>query len=134
MREPLLYHRIVVVQPCVEILCYIGGLLLQTFDYFEKTWIGSVHLKDRVSLGYLAGVAYEISEYAFRTQLLYRSQVKQDVSGMFSATPRAAELGVTTKLATGGEATLPQSLKLSVQTGLAPDWLAYGRLCGRSGA
>lgn len=70
--------------------------------------------------GWRAGVAYEIPEYAFRTQLLYRSGT--DHSG--SSTATLPDLGMT--LPVVGEGSLPQSVELRAQTGVAPGWLVFG--------
>ncbi|TPN81094.1 long-chain fatty acid transporter [Mesorhizobium sp. CU2] len=104
----------------------IGGLFWETFDYKEDTWIGSVHLKDDGKLGYRLGVGYDIPDYALRVQLLYRSQVKHEGSGSYTPSEFAIENGITDMLPARGSGTLPQSVKLYAQTGVAPGWLVYG--------
>lgn len=75
------------------------------------------------SFGWRAGVAYEIPEYAVRASLMY-----------FSAVDVAAD-GSITNLPIGGgafaplvpvyaDATIPQSVELKLQSGIAPGWLA----------
>jgi long-chain fatty acid transport protein len=107
-------------------LHFIGGLFWETFDYREDTLIGSVHLKDDGGLGYRIGMAYDIQEYAMRVQLLYRSQVEHDGDGTYTPSAFGIANGITTNLPAIGSGTLPQSLKLSAQTGVAPGWLVYG--------
>ncbi|HBF31417.1 outer membrane protein transport protein [Rhizobium sp.] len=105
---------------------FIGGVFLQTFDYKEDTWIGSVHLKDDGELGYRLGLAYDIPEYALRLQIMYRSEVKQKGDGVFTASDLGIANGIDATLPATGAGTLPQSLKISAQTGVAPSWLVYG--------
>ncbi len=104
----------------------IGGVFLETFEYKEDTWFGSVDLKDNGSLGYRMGVAYDIPDYALRVQAMYRSEVEHDADGLFYPSALAVAQGVTMNLPTAGTGTLPQSFKLYVQSGVAPGWLAYG--------
>jgi long-chain fatty acid transport protein len=104
----------------------IGGLFIESFDYKEDTWYGNVHLKDDGSLGYRLGLAYDIPEYAMRFQVLYRSEVKHDATGNFTPSDLAAASGVVGDFSAVGQGTLPQSLKVSAQTGVAPGWLVYG--------
>ncbi|PYE86576.1 OmpP1/FadL family transporter [Phyllobacterium leguminum] len=104
----------------------IGGLFYETFEYDEDTWFGSIHLEDDGGFGYRIGAAYDIPEYAMRFQLMYRSQVKHDAEGTFTPSELAASYGIIGNLPSVGGGTLPQSVKLSAQTGIAPGWLAYG--------
>ncbi|MBP2449094.1 OmpP1/FadL family transporter [Rhizobium leguminosarum] len=104
----------------------IGGVFLETFKYNEDTWFGSVRLKDDSGFGYRMGVAYDIPEYAMRFQLMYRSEVEHDAEGTFTPSALAIAAGVTSSLPTVGGGTLPQSIKLSAQSGVAPGWLVYG--------
>lgn len=68
-------------------------------------------------LGWLAGVAYEIPEYAVRVALTYTSPIDHD----FGA--RDTFVG-DTRFTT----TIPKSVQLEFQTGIAPDWLAFGSI------
>ena len=90
--------------------------------------------------GWRAGLAYEIEEIAFRASLVYNSEVKLDeVTGTLDLTEVPAALGPFLPPALQrkaqlfgavtdvfGEATMPQSVELKVQTGIAPGWLAFG--------
>ncbi|MCB1438143.1 MAG: outer membrane protein transport protein [Nitratireductor sp.] len=88
--------------------------------------------------GWRAGLAYEIPEIALRAQLLYRSETKHDLSGSFINTPFTAIFGAAGDLASAaaaagiskagayGSVTLPQQVEFSLQTGIAPGWLAFG--------
>lgn len=92
---------------------------------------GRLDLSDH-GWGWRAGLAYEIPEYAMRASLVYNSQVKYDnLSGTVDLTevprlinPANPTLGVVTPVY--GSATAPDSLELKLQTGIAPDWLAFG--------
>jgi len=83
--------------------------------------------------GWRAGVAYEIPEYEMRFSLIYNAEVDLgEVNGTVDLTeiPRALAsatnpfLGAVTDVY--GTATLPQQLEFKWQTGIAPDWLAFG--------
>jgi long-chain fatty acid transport protein len=93
--------------------------------------MGRLDLADH-GWGWRSGLAYEIPEYAMRASLVYNSQVKYDgLSGTVDLTgvpgfiyPNIKTLGVVTPVY--GSATAPDSLELKLQTGIAPDWLAFG--------
>lgn len=110
----------------------LGGVFMQDFDYTAvneadtlnpaATNYGTLHLEDDSAFGYRIGAAYEITEYALRVSLMYRSKVKHDADeGYYDF----KDLG-TVMMPASGYGTLPQSLKLSAQTGVAPGWLVYG--------
>jgi long-chain fatty acid transport protein len=102
-------------------------------------------------VGYRLGVGYEIPEIALKAQLLYRSETHHDATGEYTDTPFAdlafmtAAAGVTnpallarlraqttalygnaTSASADTSATLPQNLEFSLQSGIAPGWLAFG--------
>jgi len=110
----------------------LGGVFWQDFSYTAvneldtlipaSTRHGTLRLEDDGALGYRLGAAYEITEYALRVSLLYRSKVKHKTDeGSYDV----MDLG-SIYLPASGYGTLPQSLKLAVQTGVAPGWLVYG--------
>lgn len=103
----------------------IGGVFLQDFRYKAETFYGTLRLADDSAFGYRFGLAYDIPEYAMRAQLMYRSEVEHKVSGDFTPDALIPVVG-TTPLPSDGVGTLPQSIKLSLQSGIAPDWLVYG--------
>ncbi|MCY1667301.1 OmpP1/FadL family transporter [Rhizobium sp. SL86] len=104
----------------------LGGMFVESFVYQEDTWIGNVRLKDNGELGYRVGLAYDIPDYALRVQLMYRSQIKHKGDGTFTASDLGTSLGIPDTLPAYGSGTLPQSLKLYAQSGVAPGWLVYG--------
>jgi len=80
--------------------------------------------------GWGAGIAYEIPEYALRTSLVYNSRVKYDtLKGTVDLPegPPPVLPGFAGKVTSVfGSADAPDSLEWKVQTGIAPDWLAFG--------
>jgi len=123
----------------------IGGAFYQEVEGFKErlvstipsligtgTGVGRLDLEDN-GWGWRTGVAYEIPEYAMRASLVYNSRVKYDsLSGTVDLTQvkapfaplNAAPYGRVTSVF--GEAEAPDSLELKVQSGIAPDWLAFG--------
>ncbi|AYD01539.1 OmpP1/FadL family transporter [Neorhizobium sp. NCHU2750] len=79
--------------------------------------------------GWRAGAAYEIPEYAFRASLVYYSEVKlNDVSGTVDLTqvPSAVSPLGGSVIPVSGSTAMPDALELKLQSGIAPDWLAFG--------
>ena len=120
----------------------IGGAFYQELDGFQErlvqqlppafgSGVGRLDLSAD-GWGWRAGVAYEIEEIAFRASLVYNSEVKLDeVTGTLDLTgipgflnPANPLLGRVTDVY--GEANMPQSVELKVQSGIAPGWLAFG--------
>jgi long-chain fatty acid transport protein len=116
-----------------EVLGYKEELVAQIPAPYSAVYdgMGRLDLADH-GWGWRSGVAYEIPEYAMRASLVYNSQVKYDgLSGSVDLTgvpsfayPGNAAVGTTTPVY--GSATAPDSLELKLQTGIAPDWLAFG--------
>jgi long-chain fatty acid transport protein len=82
--------------------------------------------------GWRAGIAYEIEEYALRTSLVYNSAVKlDDITGTMDLrqVPGAVLPGLAgVNTPVFGSADMPDSLEFKFQTGIAPDWLAFGSI------
>lgn len=78
--------------------------------------------------GWRAGVAYEIEEYALRTSLVYNSAVDLDnLSGSLNLTQIPTGSVYAGKIVpVYGSVSLPDSLEFKFQTGIAPNWLAFG--------
>jgi len=83
--------------------------------------------------GWRAGVAYEIPEYYFRTSLIYNAEIDLgQINGFVDLTEIPGALAPATGRPFGtvtdvyGTATMPQSVQFNWQTGIAPNWLAYG--------
>lgn len=72
--------------------------------------------------GYLLGAAYEIPDIALRASLTYQSEITHD----FTAHERFANLNGGATLTSQTEITLPQSIALDFQTGIAKDTLLFG--------
>ncbi|AMD59298.1 OmpP1/FadL family transporter [Rhizobium pusense] len=85
--------------------------------------------------GWRAGMAYEIPEIAFRASLVYNSAVDHDLTGFAdvrgipqtppSISPTLAKYGGKL-VPIYGSVSMPDSIELKVQSGIAPDWLAFG--------
>ncbi|KQV33076.1 MULTISPECIES: OmpP1/FadL family transporter [unclassified Rhizobium] len=82
--------------------------------------------------GWRAGVAYEIPEYALRASLVYNSAVDLDnldgsvdlskvILGFVGSDPI-----IGSRYDVSSFASMPDSLELKVQSGIAPGWLAFG--------
>jgi long-chain fatty acid transport protein len=84
--------------------------------------------------GWRAGAAYEIPEYAMRISLVYFSEVKLDnITGNVDLTGIPSALGALgivpgagTVIPVTGSTSMPDALELKLQSGIAPDWLAFG--------
>jgi len=89
-----------------------GEVLLQPSGY-------SLETSTETDLGYVLGVAYEIPEIALRVALTYNSEYTHDFE--------SAEDSLLTAAQTGSfETTIPQSLMLEAQSGIAEDTLLFG--------
>ena len=102
----------------------VGGASYQEINYFltQNGGFEGRHTTDVSDTGYgwRAGIAYEIPEYALRASLIYNSQIDYDMAGTVSFA------NVPGSVPVGGELSMPQSVELKMQSGVAPGWLAYG--------
>lgn len=97
-------------------LWLIGGVYREDVNYNLTAGAGAVNVNLRdENFGWRAGLAYEIPEIALRTQLMYRSGVNIDATGLANGFFPAT-----------GKAEFPQSVEFKAQTGVAPGWLVYG--------
>jgi long-chain fatty acid transport protein len=106
----------------------LGGVFLETISYTNNQFYGTLKLKDDGKVGYRLGAAYDIPEYAMRASLMYRSGVAHSLSGTFTPSAVAAGTLGTAALAASGAGNVPQSVKLGLQSGIAPGWLVYGSI------
>lgn len=80
--------------------------------------VGFLNVRD-TGVSWRAGVAYEIPEIALRTSLVYQSDINYNLHGRLGNVA-AFDIPIN------GSATVPQSVELKMQSGIAPGWLAFG--------
>lgn len=130
----------------------IGGAFYQEVDGFKErlvqdytfagplftgfSGVGRLELQDS-GWGWRTGVAYEIPEYAMRASLVYNSAVDlDDLRGFIDLrnvgfpvlTPAGPVVIAGEKYNVHGSASMPDSLELKIQSGIAPGWLAFGSI------
>jgi len=71
-------------------------------------------------VGWRIGMGYEIPQYALRATLTYNSAIDYDMAGTYTVAGLAQ--------AVTGQITMPQSIQLKAQSGIAPGWLAFGSI------
>lgn len=103
---------------------FLGGVSYQKVSYrltqaipTMPAFTSTTRLSDD-TVTWRAGLAYEIPEYALRASLIYNAAANYDMTGSVSA------FGM--RLPVFGSLTMPQSVELKLQSGIAPDWLAFG--------
>jgi long-chain fatty acid transport protein len=106
----------------------VGGFKEAMVYSADPTSIGRLDLKGD-GWGWRAGVAYEIPEYAMRASLVYNSAV--DLGTISGTLDMSSVNSLYTALGGNvwdvhGTARMPDSVELKVQSGIAPDWLAFG--------
>ncbi|QIG47371.1 aromatic hydrocarbon degradation protein [Nordella sp. HKS 07] len=89
----------------------------------DGSQIGEARLAyDQKQYGYRLGAAYEIPDMALRAALVYRSGTSYDPEGELEID---LPTGVSV-LDAYGLGDMPQSIELTVQSGMAESWLAFG--------
>jgi long-chain fatty acid transport protein len=111
----------------------LGGVFMESFNYDRAnvTPLGPATLELKGNdFGYRIGAAYEIPEIALRAQLMYRAATSYGAEGTLTAPAGLFGLPLppTTPVPVPalGIGSLPQSMELSLQTGVAPGWLVFG--------
>lgn len=89
----------------------------------------SLKIEEDSAIGWLAGVSYQIPEIALRASVTYRSEIdyKSDSQEIISPTlqPLANSMGLNDNKT---KVTTPQSINLDLQSGVAPNTLAFVNL------
>ncbi len=105
-------------------LHFIGGISYQTIRYELTRFAGPAGLvRTDVSdsgIGWRAGIAFEIPEYALRTSIIYNSSIDYSMTGTLS--------GAALFVPIFGNMTMPQSVELRARSGVAPGWLMFGSI------
>lgn len=128
-------------------LWLLGGGFVQDFSYTQKIVFApllppgfeplagtnaTLKFEEGYTPGFRIGAAYEIPEIALRAQVIYRSAVSHTAEGTFRTAVDNLDPdgpGPMPVFGTGktiGYGTLPQSVELRMQSGIAPGWLAFG--------
>jgi len=102
------------------------GTVIGSFSGYESNYASDT------GTGYVIGAAYEIPDIAFRAALTYHSEIDLsfDTTEIFPASseqfiPNGTPTDVPLPTGTTNT-TLPQSIKLAVQSGIAADTLVFG--------
>jgi long-chain fatty acid transport protein len=127
----------------------LGGVFYQQVDGFKErqavpdihpllgdipgSGVGLLELEGE-GVGWRIGAAYEIPEIAFRASLVYNSEVDLgDITGTLDLTevpgflnPADPRFGVVTDVT--GQQSMPDSVEFKIQSGIAPNWLAFGSI------
>jgi long-chain fatty acid transport protein len=100
------------------VISLIGGISAQNLSYAADLPTGlATNTPVSIngwSVGWRAGLAYEIPEYALRVSAIYNAPVHYNLTGTAFGGPASADVST------------PQSFELRAQTGIAPGWLALG--------
>lgn len=127
----------------------LGGVFYQQVDGFKErqaapdihpllgdipgSGVGRLELEGE-GVGWRIGAAYEIPEIAFRASLVYNSEVDLgDITGTLDLTevpgfvnPLDPRLGLVSDVT--GTQSMPDSVEFKIQSGIAPNWLAFGSI------
>ncbi|WP_160300000.1 OmpP1/FadL family transporter [Devosia geojensis] len=102
------------------VISLIGGVSAQYIKYeadLPTPMLTTAPLEiDGWGLGWRAGLAYEIPEYALRVSAIYNAAIDYEFEGTAFGFPATAE------------ETTPQSVEINAQTGIAPGWLALANV------
>lgn len=85
-----------------------------------------LHADTSYELGYMLGAAYERPDIALRAALTYFSEVDLDISGVEGIGPAGTPAGFVPTAPTAFGNTLPESVLLELQSGIAEDTLLFG--------
>ncbi|OYR14389.1 outer membrane transport family protein [Brucella rhizosphaerae] len=87
--------------------------------------VASLDVEDK-AFGWRLGAAYELPEYAIRASVVYQSEVKYNLEGTIDNLALSPINGRALPISVAGDVATPQSVEFKFQTGIAPDWLAFG--------
>ena len=95
------------------------------FPFPGPVRVASLDVEDQ-SVGWRLGAAYEIPEYAIRASIVYQSKVKYNLEGTIDNLALNPLTGRGIPINVESDVAAPQSVEFKFQTGIAPDWLAFG--------
>lgn len=108
-----------------------GGLRAAQIDgtifVSTPTFSYSLNAESDTGYGYMAGAAYEIPDIAFRVALTYFSEIDVSLTGAQGVAGPAITPPATT-IPAAFEVTLPDSVLLEAQTGVAEGTLVFGSI------
>ena len=84
------------------------------------------HLDGSKEWAYLLGLAYEIPELAFRLAVFFHNEVEHNLTG--NAYAPAPDFSSTMSHPLRGKTVTPKAVHVSLQSGIAEDWLAFVNL------
>jgi long-chain fatty acid transport protein len=106
-----------------DLTVYGGARAIQTSGEVELFNAYSMSTTTETDFGYVVGAAWERPEIAARVSLTYHSEVTHDFTATEAAPPTVAA-PTETEFST----TIPQSVTLEGQTGIAADTLLFGSI------
>ena len=104
-----------------ENMSFLGGITNNSLeDSSVKTLAGTYSVASATEQGYIVGAAYSVPEIALRTEVTYQPKTELKTTADFLG---SAALGGATRSDKASSVSLPDTLALSFQTGIAEDTL-----------
>ncbi|MGB0858020.1 MAG: hypothetical protein ACPGPR_09110 [Paracoccaceae bacterium] len=105
-------------------ISFIGGVTQNVIRGGNVTTLGgSYDVSGKTEMGYVAGLAYSIPEIALRAELTYQPTTKFATTTNFSPSAAAAAGGAVANPNSATTLSLPDTMAINFQTGIAEDTL-----------